>query len=283
MLRRLPAGEAGGSFETPRKIAVKIGNQEFGGKTFVFAVINLTPDSFWEGSRHSEDAAEAALRAVREGAAVLDLGAQSTRPGYAEVDPDEEIRRLSGPLKEIRRLVDVPISVDTYFAEVAEYALSNGADMINDVWGLRDPDMAGVIARHRASVCIMHNRERQIEGDIWADIIPFLKERTKAALDAGIEKERICVDGGVGFAKSKEQNWELVRGYERLFETGYPLLLGTSRKSMFGGDVRDRLAPTLETTREAAQKGVLFVRVHDVKENAAAIEEEYGRDIRRKL
>jgi dihydropteroate synthase len=155
--------------------------------------------------------------------------------------------------------------------------LELGADMINDVWGLtHDGDIAKVIAERDAAVCIMHNAKTPLEGDIWQPIISFLDDSVKLALKEGIDKDKICLDGGVGFAKDKAQNWELTENYDKLNVLGYPLLLGTSRKSMFGGKVEDRLPATVETTRLAARKKVLFVRVHDVKENFEAIKGVYG-------
>lgn len=256
---------------------MKIGKFEFKNRTYVMAIVNLTPDSFWQNSRATcDDVLFRVERAVREGAAVIDLGAQSTRPGYNEVPAEEEIRRLEKPLYEIKRNFDIPISVDTYFPDCARAALELGADMINDIWGLsRDGQMAKVIADANASVCIMHNAHQNITGDIFSQINAFLGESVNKALAAGIDGDKICLDGGIGFAKDKERNWELLNGYEKLAVHGYPLLLGTSRKSMFGGRVEDRLAPTLESTRLAVKKGVLFVRVHDVAENIQAIKEVY--------
>lgn len=259
-----------------------IAGKEFKNYTYAMAIINLTPDSFWQGSRRTaDDVLFAAERALNEGASVIDIGAQSTRPGYTEISAEEEIARFEKPLAMLRSRFDVPISADTYFSKSAEAALSLGADMINDVWGLTyDSGMAATVAAHGASVCIMHNAKTKIEGDIWSQIIPFLNKSAALALDAGIDANKICVDGGIGFAKDREQNFELLNGYEKLAQTGFPSLLGTSRKSMFGGRAEDRLPQTVESTRLAAEKGVLFVRVHDVKENVRAIREVYGTDIR---
>ncbi|MDE7215008.1 MAG: dihydropteroate synthase [Clostridia bacterium] len=255
-----------------------IGNKKFENYTFVMAIINLTPDSFWAASRKSADNVLFAVeRAIGDGAAVIDLGAQSTRPGYTEVTADEEILRFEKPLRMIKERFDIPVSLDTYFSKSAAAALELGADMINDVWGLtHDGDMAQVVAKHNASACIMHNAKCALSGDIWQPINEFLQKSAQAALNAGIDKNKIILDGGIGFAKNKEQNFELLNGYEKLSALGYPLLLGTSRKSMFGGDPAERLAQTVASTRLAAQKGVLFVRGHDVKENALAIREFYG-------
>lgn len=255
-----------------------IGKKTFKNYTYVMAIINLTPDSFWQESRKTEDSVLFAVeKAIKDGAAVIDIGAQSTRPGYTEVTADEEISRFEKPLKMIKERFGIPVSVDTYFSKSARVALELGADMINDIWGLtRDKDMAQTVAKHNASVCIMHNAERALSGDIWQPIKDFLQKSVQTALNAGIEKDKICLDGGIGFAKNREQNFGLLNGYEKLLTLGYPLLLGASRKSMFGGDPAERLPQTLQATRLAAQKGVLFVRVHDVKENVQVIKEFYG-------
>lgn len=255
-----------------------IGNRIFENYTYVMAIVNLTPDSFWADSRNTEDTVLfAAERAVKEGAALLDLGPQSTRPGYTEIPAAREIERFEKPLLKVKRNFDIPVSVDTYFSESARAALELGADMINDVWGLsHDEDMADTIARYHASACIMHNAGERLRGDIFPPVLQFLRRQADRAVKAGIDRDRICLDGGVGFAKDREQNWQLVENYDRLDALGYPLLLGTSRKSMFGGKAEDRLAATVETTRLAARKRVLFVRVHDVKENVQAVREVYG-------
>lgn len=255
-----------------------IGNKTFENYTYVMAIVNLTPDSFYAGSRNDEyTVLKTVERAVKDGAAVIDVGAQSTRPGYTEVGADTEISRFERPLQLIKRNFGVPVSVDTYFVKSAKAALDMGADMINDVWGLSlDVRMAEIISEYGASVCIMHNAKETLAGDIWSPVKEFLKNSAKKAVDAGISPDKICLDGGIGFAKTREQNWELLNGYDKLADLGYPLLLGTSRKSMFGGNVEDRLEPTVESTRLAAKKKVLFVRVHDVKENVRAIEEVYG-------
>lgn len=255
-----------------------VGGQSFKNRTYIMAIINLTPDSFWKESRAAQDEILFRVeRAVKDGAAILDLGAQSTRPGYTEVSADEEIRRFEKPLEIIKKNFDIPVSVDTYFSKCARAALELGADMVNDIWGLmHDRDMAETIARANAAVCIMHNAPQKLEGDIFPQIERFLSSSVRTALAAGIDKDKICLDGGIGFAKDKEQNFELLNCYGRLKALGYPLLLGTSRKSLFGGNVKDRLPATLESTRLAAKLGVLFVRVHDVKENYEVIKEVYG-------
>ena len=257
-----------------------IRDKTFENYTYVMAIINLTPDSFYASSRVATDEVLFAVeKVIKEGASIVDLGAQSTRPGYSEVDWQTELNRLEKPLIEIRKNFDVPVSVDTYYSQTADACLSLGADMINDVWGLTyDGKMADVVAKHGASVCIMHNKKEQVKGDLWGEVIPFLQNSVDLALAKGVQKQKICLDGGIGFAKDKAQNFELLNGYKKLSVLGYPLLLGASRKSMFGGDVKDRLAPTLKATESATRDGVLFVRVHDVAENVRVIREFYERN-----
>ena len=257
-----------------------IGNKVFENYTYAMGIVNLTPDSFFSESRtNCDEVLFRVERMIKEGAAVIDLGAQSTRPGYTEVDENVEISRFERPLRLIKARFDIPISVDTYFSKSAKVALELGADMINDIWGLtHDKNMAKTVAKYGAACCIMHNANTPLSGDIWGVIQNFLKKSVEIALDSGVDKNKICLDGGIGFAKSKEQNFELLNSYEKLAALGYPLLLGTSRKSMFGGEVKDRLAPTIESTRLAARKKILFVRVHDVAENVRAIEEEYAKN-----
>lgn len=258
-----------------------ISGKTFAGRTYVMAIINITPDSFWADSRAMrDDALFAAEKAIGEGAAVLDIGAQSTRPGYCEIPAEEEIARLERVLPAICAL-GVPVSVDTYFPEVAEFALQAGAGMINDVWGLTRGGMADAVARHGAAVCIMHNSAERISGDVFPPVESFLKNQAEVAVRAGISADKICLDGGVGFAKSAEQSLRLVRHYDRLGSLGYPLLLGCSRKSLFGGSAQDRLPKTLAATRSAAERGILFVRVHDVKENLQEINKVYENLYRR--
>lgn len=250
-----------------------IGTREFKDYTYVMAIINLTPNSFYAPSRTPRDKVLFAVeKAVNEGAAVIDVGAQSTRPGYEEISAEEEIERFYSPVMEIKRNFDIPVSVDTYYSAAARAALEAGADMINDVWGLtHDADMAKTIAERNASVCIMHNSKTPVTGDLWQNVLSFLQNSIKLALAAGIDKNKIIVDGGIGFAKNREQNFELLNDYQKLSALGYPSLLGCSRKSMFGGSPQDRLAPTLGASVRAYKKGVLFVRVHDVEPNVRAI------------
>ena len=257
---------------------MKIGSKTFERGTHIMAIINLTPDSFFDKSRTAVDELLPRVRkAIDDGAEVIDIGGQSTRPNHTPISAEEEWQRLEEPIWLIKSNFDIPLSVDTYYPYVAEKAFQSGADMINDIWGLQYEDkgeMASIIAKHNAAVCIMQT-QNAISPDekLWQDMYDFLQKSLDIAMQAGISKDKIMLDGGIGFGKTKEQNFEVVNGYSNLHRFGYPLLLGTSRKSMFGGEVADRLAPTLETTRKAVKQDVLFVRVHDVKENMQVIKE----------
>lgn len=251
---------------------MKIGDCVFDGSTYVMSIINLTPDSFYDKSRATDGFKSAVDKHISDGADILDIGAQSTRPGYTEVGADEEIKRLE-PLWEIIDEITVPVSVDTYWEKTARYALSHGADMINDVWGLKDNGMAECIAEFDAAVCIMHNQTGTEYESILDDMDAYFERALNKAIKAGIDSGRICIDVGICFGKTREQNFEVLDNLEHFHKFGYPMLLGTSRKSLYGGDISSRLVPTLETTAKAFMKGVRFVRVHDTYENKKVLEE----------
>lgn len=249
----------------------------WGRRTYVMGILNVTPDSFFDGGRYADPSAAAARarQLVAEGADLIDIGAESTRPGAEPVPEDEELRRLLPALRAVRAAVDVPISVDTRKARVAAAALAEGADLLNDVSGLRDdPDLAAVAARAGVPVIVMHRRPHGFTAydDLWADVRAGLEESIAIAVRAGIPRERIVVDPGFGFGKSPEQNLELVRGLHRLHDLG-PVLLGVSRKSTIGhllGGLppEERLEGTLALIALAVAAGADLVRVHDV---AAAV------------
>lgn len=248
-----------------------IGKQKFGGGTHIMGILNVTPDSFFPSSRHQDldKIFNTVEQFIKNGAAILDVGGQSTRPGFSLVSWEEELERILKPVIEIKKRFDIPISIDTFYSQVAEETLKEGVEMINDVTGLEyDTKMVDVIAKYDASVCIVHNsREKNDCKNTIDEIISFFKTAIQKCLEAGIDKDKICLDGGIGFGKSCEQNWDLLNHYEDLEILGYPLLLGTSRKSFLGGTVEDRLEKTLLTTEMAVKKKIMFVRVHDVKEN----------------
>ena len=258
-----------------------IGNQEFleEGHTYVMGILNVTPDSFSDGCRynHLDAALKHTEQMIKDGAAIIDVGGESTRPGHEKITDQEEIDRILPVIEKIKQEFSVPVSLDTYKAAVAKEGIQAGADLLNDIWGLQyDPAMGKIVADSGVAYCLMHNRDK-ITEEMDADLfIEQMKEDAKRALDAGIKKERIILDPGVGFAKTQEQNLMTIANLDRLKALGYPVLLGTSRKSVIGYvlDVPTdkRLVGTLATSAVAVQTGCMFVRVHDVKENVELIQ-----------
>lgn len=251
---------------------------DYGKRTYIMGILNVTPDSFSDGGDFNsvEKALKHAKEMVAEGADMVDIGGESTRPGHTYVDSEEEIRRVVPVIKALREELSVPMSIDTYKADVAEEALKLGVEMVNDVWGLRrDENMANVVAKYDAEVCIMHNQDgTEYDKDIMESIKDFLNESIKMALDAGVKKEKIVLDPGIGFGKTFEQNLEVLRRLGELRELGYPILLGTSRKSVIGNvlhlEPKDRVEGTVATTVLGVRDGVDIVRVHDITENLRA-------------
>ena len=251
---------------------------DYGKRTYIMGILNVTPDSFSDGGDFDsvEKALKHAKEMVEEGADMIDIGGESTRPGHTYVDSEEEIRRVVPVIKALKKEISLPMSIDTYKADVAEEALKLGVEMVNDVWGLRrDVNMANVIAKYEAEVCIMHNQDgTEYDKDIMESIKDFLNESIKMALDAGVKKEKIVLDPGIGFGKTFEQNLEVLRRLGELRELGYPILLGTSRKSVIGNvlhlEPKDRVEGTIATTVLGVRDGVDIVRVHDVTENLRA-------------
>ncbi|MGJ8652308.1 MAG: dihydropteroate synthase [Opitutaceae bacterium] len=248
-----------------------------GKQTYLAGILNLTPDSFSDGGDFVQ-VDEAALRfhqMVREGAEIIDIGGESTRPGHIPVPAAEEIARVVPFIQHIRPHTDALISIDTSKAEVAAAAVAAGADIINDVWGARhDPRMAEVMGQTGASCILMHNRSSEEAGlgDVMVAIINFLQDSVRLVKEAGVRDDAIMLDPGLGFGKTYEENWEIMRRLPELVELGYPVLLGASRKSMIAKlleleDPKARLNGTLATTALGIQSGVDFIRVHDVREN----------------
>ena len=259
---------------------MRIGNREFDvkNKTYIMGILNVTPDSFSDGGSFCDVdlALEHAKDMIEKGAHILDIGGESTRPGHTQISEEEEIERIVPIIKAIKANCDVPVSVDTYKSKVAEAAILAGADLINDIWGLKyDGTMAEVIARYGVPCCLMHNRKDAEYQHFMTDVCSDLKESVDMAKQAGIAEDKIILDPGVGFAKTYEQNLEVIARLSEIKELGYPVLLGTSRKSVIGLTldlpVEERLEGTLVTTVMAVEQGCAFVRVHDVKENARAI------------
>ena len=211
-------------------MSFEVRGRKFDTGTHVMGIINVTPDSFFAASRAAaEDAAERAVRMVKDGAAVIDIGAQSTRPGAREVSAIEELSLLLPALESVRAATDAPVSVDTFYPEVAEAALATGADMINDVSCLRYPGMAETVARYGASLCIMHDRRGSKVKDLMTDKLTGLTAAAEKALRAGVAAEKILLDGGIGFNLSREEDIFLAEHYDLLSAAGYPLLMGASR------------------------------------------------------
>ncbi len=252
---------------------------ELGPKAVIMAIVNVTPDSFSDGGRHNTvDAAVArALEAVNEGAAIIDIGGESTRPDAAPVNAAEEQARVLPVIEALRGRSDVLISIDTYRAETARLAMVAGADIINDVFGLqKEPEIATVAAKTGAGLCLMHTgRERQKLADIIADQFLFLEESLEIAYKAGVEREAIVLDPGFGFAKDTRENIELMTRFSELHKLGFPILAGTSRKRFIGAitgrDAADRDAGTAATSALLRLRGATIFRVHNVAINRDAL------------
>jgi dihydropteroate synthase len=250
----------------------------------VMGVVNVTPDSFSDAGVNSraEDAIASARRMLEDGAAIVDVGGESTRPGSEGVSADEELRRVEPVLE---ALTGSSVSIDTSKAAVARRALELGAELVNDVTALRgDPELAGVVAESDAYLCLMHMRGEprtmQLDpryDDVAADVARFLEERLRFAVDAGIAEERICLDPGIGFGKTVEQNFELVRRLDVLLGLGRPVVVGFSRKSSLGRLLGDAKATTGSTAASvgaavaAYERGASILRVHDVRETVEAL------------
>jgi dihydropteroate synthase len=250
----------------------------------VMGVVNVTPDSFSDGGVHLDPdvAAAAARRMVAEGAAIVDVGGESTRPGSEGVGADEELRRVVPVLEQLE---GIPVSIDTSKAEVARRALELGAELVNDVTALRgDPDLAAVVADAGAYLCLMHMQgeprtmqQNPTYDDVVADVAAFLEERVAFAVGAGVAEELICVDPGIGFGKTVEQNFELVRRLEELVALGRPVVVGFSRKSSLGrilGDAKATTGPLSASVAAAVtayERGATILRVHDVREHVEAL------------
>lgn len=246
---------------------------DYENKTLIMGILNATPDSFSDGGKfnHIEKAIQHAKQMVEDGADIIDVGGESTRPGYATVEVEEEISRVVPVIKEISKIVNVPISIDTYKAETARQAILAGAHIINDIWGAKkDPEIADVAANYDVPIILMHNRENIDYQDFIRDVLNDLYESISIAKKAGVKDERIILDPGIGFAKDLKQNIEMMKNLDKLVGLGYPVLLGTSRKSMIGQvmnlPVDERLEATGATVCYGLEKGCQMMRVHDVKE-----------------
>lgn len=250
---------------------------EMSGRTLIMGILNMTPDSFSDGGRYNavDTALERARQLIQDGADIIDVGGESTRPGYEQISSEEENERVVPIIEFLAQEVNVPISIDTYKADVARAALKAGAHIINDIWGAKaDPDMAKVAADTGAPIILMHNREAKPYQDFMRDALNDLYESIQLVKGAGVKDEKIILDPGIGFAKTLEENLLMMRNLRIITSLGYPVLLGTSRKSMIGHTlqlpVEERVEGTIASVCLGIQQGCSIMRVHDVKENARA-------------
>ena len=261
---------------------MKIGNREFQtkGHTYVMGILNVTPDSFSDGGKWNDR--DRALKHVEEmiaeGMDIVDIGGESTRPwGYTLLSDEEEIARVVPMIESVKANFDIPISLDTYKSGVAEAGIRAGANLINDIWGLKyDNRMAEVIAKSGLPCCLMHNRHGAVYEDFLSELVTDMEECVRIAREAGVSDDRIILDPGVGFGKTYEMNLETIHHVDVLHRLGFPILLGTSRKSVIGLTLDlpadQRVEGTVVTTVIGVMKGCAFVRVHDIKENKRAIQ-----------
>ena len=259
---------------------MKIGSKNFDtdNNTYIMGILNITPDSFYDGGRWNNTASAISHTEtmISEGADIIDIGGESTRPGYTQITPEEETSRILPVIREIKKNFDIPVSVDTYKPDVAKAALDAGADLINDIWGLKyDPEMAKVIARYDVPCCLMHNKSEPVYDDFIHDMTMELFGSIAIGLSAGIDDDKIIIDPGVGFGKTYEMNLSVLAHLRHFKSLGYPVLLGCSGKSVIGNTLDlpkdERIEGTLVTTVMAVQSGCAFVRVHNIKENVRAV------------
>ncbi|TYR78225.1 dihydropteroate synthase [Priestia megaterium] len=248
---------------------------DYSTKTLIMGILNVTPDSFSDGGSYNqiEKALHHAKQMVVDGADIIDIGGESTRPGGEKVELEEELRRTIPIVKELAHHINVPLSIDTYKAEVAKQAIEAGAHIINDVWGAKaDPKMAQVAAHYGVPIILMHNRDNRNYQSLIPDMISDLYESIQIVKQAGVQDEQIILDPGIGFAKTFEQNIEVIQNLEKFSTLGYPVLLGTSRKSTIGRVLdlppKERMEGTAATVGMGISKGIHITRVHDVKEIA---------------
>jgi dihydropteroate synthase len=246
---------------------------ELGRRTLIMGILNVTPDSFSDGGKYADldKAVERAKQMEAEGADIIDIGGESTRPGHEPVTPEEELRRVIPAIRAVREAVRLPISVDTYRAETARQSLEAGAHILNDIWGFkREPRMADIAAEYGCPVILMHNRENRDYSDFVPDVLADLLASVARAKSAGVAEENIWLDPGIGFAKDYEENLELMGRLDEIVKLGYPVLLGTSRKTFIRRtlDVTpdDAVEGTAATQALGIAQGCQIIRVHDVRQ-----------------
>lgn len=246
---------------------------DYANKTLIMGILNVTPDSFSDGGKynHIENAVQHARQMIEDGADLLDIGGESTRPGYERISDAEEISRVVPAIEAITKELHIPISIDTYKSDVAKKAVDAGAVIINDIWGAKaDPEIADVAAETGVPIILMHNRNDRDYSNFIRDVLNDLYESITIAKKAGVKDDKIILDPGIGFAKDLAENLEMMRHLDTLVSLGYPVLLGTSKKSMIGGvlnlPVSERTEGTGATVCFGIQQGCQIVRIHDVKE-----------------
>lgn len=250
----------------------------FGERTLIMGILNLTPDSFSDGGDFvsAGKAVEHAKKMIAEGVDIIDIGGESSRPGHVRIDAEEELSRVLPVIKRLKEETDAILSLDTIRAEVAEEGIKNGIHIVNDIWGFQeDARLAGIAAKYETPVILMHNQNgTDYQGDLIEEIIRFLKESVRIAVKAGVSDDKIILDPGIGFGKTAEQNIAVMSRLKEIRALGYPVLLGTSRKSMIGHILglppKERGEGTVATTVLGITQGVDIVRVHDVLENSRA-------------
>nr|WP_252313753.1 dihydropteroate synthase [Sinobaca sp. H24] len=242
-------------------------------RTYIMGILNITPDSFSDGGRYNqmENAIERTREMIENGADIIDVGGESTRPGYEPVSADEELSRVLPVIEALTSRFDVPVSIDTYKAETAKQAVAAGAGMINDIWGAKaDPDMAAAAAACDVPIILMHNRHNMEYTDLLEDMKKDIFESVNICKKAGVKEEYIILDPGIGFAKTYAQNLEVMRRMREFTELGYPVLLGSSRKSLIAKTLElpsaERVEGTAATVSLGIERGCSIVRVHDVLE-----------------
>lgn len=250
---------------------------KLGHKTLIMGILNITPDSFSDGGDYIDvdNAVKHAKDMIEMGVDIIDIGGESSRPGHKNITAEEEMNRIIPVIKRLAAETEAIISLDTIRAEVAEEGIKNGAHIINDIWGLqRDLDMAKVAAKYKVPVVVMHNQDGTDYSDMVEDVKDFFKESIRIAKEAGVPEELLILDPGIGFGKTSEQNIEMMSKLDEIKAMGYPVLLGTSRKTFIGSildlPAKERGEGTIATTVLGIAQGVDIVRVHDVSENLRA-------------
>lgn len=264
---------------------MQIGFREFqpGHRPYIMGILNVTPDSFSDGGKYTDinKALTHTKQMIDEGADIIDVGGESSRPGHVKISEQEEIERTCFVIEAIKENFNIPVSLDTCKAKVAEAGILAGADLINDIWGFKlDDKMAKVVANAKVACCLMHNRENNYYNDFVNDVVSDLKESIDIALAAGVSEDKIILDPGIGFAKNTKENLIIMNNLDSLVNMGYPVLLGVSRKSVIGDTlnlpVDEREEGTIATSVLGLKAGCTFFRVHDVAANYRALKMAYA-------